>query len=290
MTRGYEPSAGTLYVVGTPIGNLRDLSPRACEVLGDVQVIAAEDTRRTKGLLSSIGVKTPVLAYHEHNEDERAPELVERLAAGESVALVSDAGRPLISDPGWTLVGQARARGIAVQSIPGPSAVCAALSVAGLATDRYVFEGFLPRRAGLRARRLEQLAAEDRTMVFFESVHRLAETLAAMIERFGAEREAALARELTKLHEQTHAAPLGRLAADLGEIVPLRGEFVVLVAGREQRASAEEAELERVYELLIRDLPAKRAVAVCAEILGVSRNEAYRVLRAQPSEDAPADD
>jgi 16S rRNA (cytidine1402-2'-O)-methyltransferase len=174
--------------------------------------------------------------------------------------------------------------------VPGPSAVSAALSVAGLATDRYVFEGFLPRRAGQRARRLDQLAAEGRTMVFFESVHRLEETLAAMVEHFGPEREAALARELTKLHEQTHAAPLGSLCAELGGTVPLRGEFVVLVAGRAQHSSGDVAELERVYGLLARDLPAKRALALCAEILGVSRNEAYRVLRAQSAPGSPADD
>lgn len=279
MTRVDEPSTGTLFVVGTPIGNLHDLSPRARDVLSRVHVIAAEDTRRTRGLLSTIGVETPVLAYHEHNEDARAEELVARLKSGESVALVSDAGMPLISDPGWTLVSEARAAHLSVQSIPGPSAVCAALSVAGLPTDRYVFEGFLPRRSGQRNRRLEQLRAEPRTMVFFESVHRVTDTLEAMIATFGAARRAAIARELTKLHEQTRCGTLAELGAALGRDVPLLGEFVLLVAGSDAASAVEDAELERVYGLLLRDLPSKRALALAAEILGVPRNEAYRRLR-----------
>jgi 16S rRNA (cytidine1402-2'-O)-methyltransferase len=279
MARTGENTTGRLYVVGTPIGNLQDLSPRAREVLGDVHVIAAEDTRRTRNLLSSIGLQIPIIAYHEHNERERAPELVDSLLAGQSIALVSDAGMPLISDPGWSLVRLARERGIEVLSVPGPSAVSSALSVAGLATDRYVFEGFLPRKAGLRRQRLEQLAREDRTMVFFESVHRIVDSLAAMAAQFGAARPAALARELTKLHEATYTGSLEALGARLGHDIPLLGEFVVLVGGRPREESNDDAELRRVYALLSKELPADRALAVSAKLVGVARNAAYRVLR-----------
>ena len=270
---------GRLYVVGTPIGNLQDLSPRACQVLSDVQVIAAEDTRRTRGLLSRIGVKTPTIAYHEHNEARRAEELVARLGAGESVALVSDAGMPLISDPGWHLVRAAREAGIEVLSVPGPSAVCAALGVVGLPTDRYAFEGFLPRRRGERAERLRALAAESRTMVFFEAVHRMQPTLLAMSECFGADRPAAIARELTKLNEATYVASLGELSERLGADIPLRGEFVVIVGGRKAEASADAVELGRVYALLTEELEPDRALGLAARIVGVARNAAYRILR-----------
>lgn len=277
--RQNHPPAGRLFVVGTPIGNLQDLSPRACQVLSDVQVIAAEDTRRTRGLLSRIGVQTPTIAYHEHNEETRAVELVERMCSGESVALVSDAGMPLISDPGWRLVREARRAGIEVFSVPGPSSVSAALSVAGLPTDRYVFEGFLPRRKAERAERLQMLAAESRTLVFFESVHRIGASLKAMGECFGADRAAGIARELTKLNEATYSGSLAELHARLGTDIPLRGEFVVLVAGRKVEHEVDEVELRRVYELLSAELAPGRAVSLSARIVGVPRNVAYRVLR-----------
>lgn len=270
---------GRLFVVGTPIGNLQDLSPRACQVLSDVQVIAAEDTRRTRGLLSRIGVQTPTIAYHEHNEETRAAELIERLSGGEWVALVSDAGMPLISDPGWHLVRAARSADIEVLTVPGPSSVSAALSVAGLPTHRYAFEGFLPRRRAERAERLHTLRSEIRTMVFFESVHRMQQSLDAMAECFGAERQAAIARELTKLNEATYTGTLGRLRAQLGSDIPLLGEFVVLVAGREPESDIDEAELRRVYALLSDDIPPDRAVSLTARIVGVPRNAAYRLLR-----------
>lgn len=272
-------SKGTLYVVGTPIGNLQDLSPRARDVLGRVDAIAAEDTRRTRGLLSNIGLERPLIAHHEHNEAERSAELVERLAAGDSIALVSDAGMPLISDPGWRLVRRALDAGIAVQSVPGPSAVSAALSVSGLPTDRFVFEGFLPRRAGARAERLRQLAGETRTLVLFEAVHRLADTVAALIEAFGPEREVSMARELTKIHEQVFTGSLGALAAALGDSVPLLGEFVLVVAGAGQAEEADEAEVRRVFDTLRRELPPGRAAALTAELTGMPRNRVYRLTR-----------
>jgi 16S rRNA (cytidine1402-2'-O)-methyltransferase len=277
-------STGTLYVVGTPIGNLEDLSPRARAVLGEVDLIAAEDTRRTRGLLSTIGLNTPLIAYHEHNEAQRAPQLVERLRGGESVALVSDAGTPLISDPGWVLVRAAAAAGVRIVTIPGPSALTAALAVGGLPTDRFVFEGFLPRRAAARSERLRQLSGEARTMVFYESVHRVAETLAALEEALGAERPAVLARELTKLHEQIRRGTVAELRRALAaEEIPLKGEFVLLVAGRAEPEQADEADAKRLYALLSRELPPNKAVALTAEITGLPRNSVYRLVRLRVS-------
>lgn len=271
---------GTLYVVGTPIGNLKDLSPRARDVLGRVDAIAAEDTRRTRGLLSNMGLERPLIAHHEHNEEQRSAELVERLTAGESIALVSDAGMPLISDPGWRLVRRALDAGIAVQSVPGPSAVTAALAVSGLPTDRFVFEGFLPRRSGARAERLRGLAGERRTIVLFEAVHRIADTVAALIDVFGPGREVSASRELTKVHEQVLTGSLADLAATLGKSMPLLGEFVLVVAGAAEGDSADDAEVRRVFDTLRRELPPGRAAALTAELTGVPRNTVYRLTQA----------
>jgi 16S rRNA (cytidine1402-2'-O)-methyltransferase len=270
---------GRLYVVGTPIGNLADMSERAREALAGADVIAAEDTRRTRGLLLHIRAETQVLAYHEHNERERVPELINKLAAGATVALVSDAGTPLISDPGWRLVHAARAAGINVVPIPGPSAVIAALCAAGLATDRFTFEGFLPRRAAARAERLRELAAEPRTLVFFEAVHRLSETLDALVEHLGAGRPAALARELTNIHEQIVSAPLAELRGRLGADIPLLGEFVIVVAGAPGDATLDERRACEIYELLRAELEPSKALKLTAEITGLSRNQLYRLTR-----------
>jgi 16S rRNA (cytidine1402-2'-O)-methyltransferase len=273
-------AAGTLYVVGTPIGNLEDLSPRARNVLGRVDIVAAEDTRRTGRLLSTIGLEKRLIAYHEHNERERLETLLELLRAGSSVALVSDAGMPLVSDPGWRLVHAARAAEIAVQSVPGPSAVTAALCVSGLPTDRFVFEGFLPRRSSARAARLESLAGETRTIVLFESVHRIRETVAALVEHFGGDRWAVVARELTKVHEQVFSAPLAEVAAALGAAIPELGEFVIVVAGAaEEHGAGREAEASRIFGVLVKALPADEAVALTAELTGLRRNAVYRLTR-----------
>jgi 16S rRNA (cytidine1402-2'-O)-methyltransferase len=272
-------SSGTLFVVATPIGNLEDLSPRARNTLCQVEVVAAEDTRRTRGLLSTIGAQSLVLAYHEHNEDARTAELLERLRAGADIALVSDAGTPLINDPGWKLVAAALAAGIEVRAIPGPSAVLAALAVSGLATDRYAFEGFLPRRAEQRAEYLRRLAHEPRTLVFFESVHRIADALIALEEQLGAGRRATLARELTKVHESVYTGSLAELRAELGHSIPLLGEFVIIVAGAVEDAPVEADEIRRVYELLITELPPDKATALTASITGASRNTVYRMMR-----------
>lgn len=269
---------GKLYVVGTPIGNIDDLSPRARDVLAKADVIAAEDTRHTRGLLSRIGVESRLIAYHEHNEAERVPALLGHMNRGATVALVSDAGTPLISDPGWRLVNAAQAQRIAVIPVPGPCAAIAALSVAGLPTDHFVFEGFLPRRQGARAERLEQLRREPRTIVFYEAVHRVTETMTALRTAFGDERRAALARELTKAHEQLATGTLAELAARLDSSIPLLGEFVFVVAGAAETAP-DEAEARRVYDLLVAELAPDRALKLTSAITGLARNALYRLTR-----------
>ena len=277
MTHTRE-SSGKLYVVGTPIGNVDDLSPRARDVLAKADVIAAEDTRHTRGLLSRIGVESRLIAYHEHNEAECVPTLLAQLEQGQSVALVSDAGTPLISDPGWRLVVAAQAAGITVIPVPGPCAAIAALSVAGLPTDHFVFEGFLPRRDAARAERLGELRREQRTIVFYEAVHRVAETLAAMRLAFGGDRRVALARELTKTHVQIATGTMAEVEARIDSSIRLLGEFAIVVAGA-AATPPDEAEARRVYELLATELPPDKALKLAAVITGVARNALYRLTR-----------
>lgn len=274
-----QKSGGILYVVGTPIGNMADISPRAIEVLSQVDVIAAEDTRHTRGLLMRIGVKTPLLACHDHNEREVAPRLIERLVSGESVALVSDAGMPLISDPGWTLVSLAIDADIEVVSIPGPCAVTAALSIAGLAADRFVFEGFLPRRSSARRSRLQALKMESRTLIFYESVHRVKTTWVDMTEIFAGDRKAVIAREITKLHESCYRGTLNQLAQRLDTEIPLAGEFVILIAGAPIEPETTDVSIVRTFEIANKHLPAKAAVALTAELCSAARNKVYRLTR-----------
>lgn len=270
-------TTGTLYVVATPIGNLDDISSRACRVLDSVDLIAAEDTRRTRGLLSKFGVKTPTISCHDHNEARQIPGLLERLRRGESVALVSDAGTPLLSDPGLLLVRAAHEAGVPVVPIPGPSALAAALSVAGESTDRFVFEGFLPRRAGPRKSRLEILARETATVVLFESVHRIRDTMAELLAQFGSDRRASIVRELTKLHECVHRGDLGTLTAQLGGEIPLRGEFVLVIEGAGEEVGPGDGEVLRVFDLLAVEVTNRVAVTLTARVLGVARNHVYRL-------------
>jgi 16S rRNA (cytidine1402-2'-O)-methyltransferase len=224
-----EPAPGTLYLVGTPIGNVEDLTPRAQRLLGAVDVIAAEDTRHTKGLLDRFGIRRPMLSYHDHNKNARTPELIDRMREGASVAVVSDAGSPGISDPAFTLVRAAVAAGLAVIPVPGPSSAICALEVSGLPTDRFAFEGFLPRKAGRRRARIEQLRADPRTLIFFESPHRLKSALADLSAVLG-NRPASLSRELTKKFEETRRGQLNDLLTWV-ETSPPRGEFVLVVGG-----------------------------------------------------------
>ena len=274
-----KDSIGTLYVVATPIGNLEDLSARAIRVLDAVDLIAAEDTRRTRGLLSTININNQLIAYHDHNESEQTPVLIEKLTGGKSVALVSDAGSPLLSDPGLMLVRAARALGIPVVSVPGPSAAIAALSIAGLPTDRFIFEGFLSRTPGPKADRLSEIATDSRTIIFYESVHRLASTLEALKMHFGADRIMFICRELTKIHESVYEGTVGDLYERLGTEIPLKGEFVLLVSGKTNTFSAEDNEIIRVFNLLVGEVSPKKAFSLAAKITGASRNQVYSITR-----------
>ncbi|HET7300717.1 MAG TPA: 16S rRNA (cytidine(1402)-2'-O)-methyltransferase [Oleiagrimonas sp.] len=267
---------GTLWVVATPIGHLDDMSARAVETLGRVALIAAEDTRHTRPLLTHYGIDRPLTALHEHNEREVVDRLVERLGEGDDVALVSDAGTPLISDPGFRLVRAARAAGIRVSPVPGACAAIAALSAAGLPSDRFVFEGFLPAKSAARQSRLRELDAETRTLIFYESSHRIAQSLADMRDMFGAEREAVLARELTKRFETVLGEPLAELAARVAaDPDQQRGECVVLVAGRSEGADARQTEGRRVFDILREELPPARAAKLAAAITGAPRKALY---------------
>lgn len=267
---------GCLFVVATPIGHRDDISGRAVETLRAVSLIAAEDTRHSRPLLQHHGVPTPLTALHEHNERDAVSSLVRRLCAGESIALISDAGTPLISDPGFRLVRAARQAGVRCVPVPGACAAMAALSVAGLPSDRFVFEGFLPAKSAARRSRLQVLAGESRTLIFYESSHRVAESLADMRDIFGAEREAVLARELTKLFETVLGQPLAELAATVAENPnQQRGEHVILVAGCGEDEGAELAEGRRIFAILREELPPARAAKLAAAISGAPRKLLY---------------
>jgi 16S rRNA (cytidine1402-2'-O)-methyltransferase len=267
---------GTLFVVATPIGNLGDLSPRALESLRTVAAVCAEDTRRTRQLLTHFGLDRPLLALHEHNEAQLADTLVARLLSGDSLALVSDAGTPLVSDPGFRLVRAARAAGVRVSPLPGPCAFVAALSVAGLPSDRFVFEGFLPAKASARRERLAQLVAEPRTLVFYESAHRIEEALADLAVAFGDTRPAVLARELTKLFETVLDGTLAELHARVvADADQRKGEFVLLVQGAGEEGDARVAEGRRLYAKLVEHLPPSTAAKVAAELSGAPRKALY---------------
>ena len=265
-------------MVATPIGNLADITFRAVEVLRNVDLIAAEDTRHTKRLLDHYDVRTPCTAYHEHNERQMTPRLIERLVQGQSVALVSDAGTPLISDPGYHLIDAAHdTHAVPIIPIPGPSAVISALSVAGLPNDRFVFEGYLPAKPGARRRRLEEMGAETRTMVFYEAPHRIEAALADMAGAFGAGRRATCARELTKTFETVQRATLEELSARVQtDQDQRRGEFVLLVQGRPTPDKAPDEAHDLMLAVLLRHVPLKTAVVIAAELSGEKKNLLYQ--------------
>ncbi len=270
-----EPIAPGLHVVATPIGNLGDISLRALATLSAANVVVAEDTRVTKTLLAHYGITTPLVAYHEHNAAEMRPRLLARLAAGEALALVSDAGTPLVSDPGFRLVGAALEVGYAVTAIPGASAVLAALVVAGLPTSRFFFEGFLPVKSAARRQRIAELAAVPGTLVLFESPRRVAECLADLAAVLGP-REAAVARELTKLYEAVRRAPLTELAAAYAEEPAPRGEIVLLVGPPSDAAPALDGEaLDARLRDALRTLSVKDAAAVVSGETGQPRRKVY---------------
>jgi 16S rRNA (cytidine1402-2'-O)-methyltransferase len=272
---GNQP--GRLEVVATPIGNMGDVSDRAREALASADLIAAEDTRRTLGLLQHLGLAKPLLSLHAHNETQRLPELLARLAQGARVVLVSDAGTPLLSDPGFELVRAAVAQGIAVGVVPGPSAITAALALAGLPVDRFCFEGFLPAAGRERRTQLAALATETRTMVFFEAPHRIAASLVDLSTQFGAERPAVIARELTKLHETVYRGTLAQLCVVAAQDPNLqRGEITLAVQGAAPVAvGADMGLMRRALELLLPELPPGKAAAIAAQLAGGRRSEAY---------------
>lgn len=265
-----------LYIVPTPIGNRADMVPRAIEVLQSVSLIAAEDMRHSRPLLNHFGIETQMLAYHDHSDERVVERVLAALRNGDSVALISDAGTPLISDPGYRIVDAAHSEGIKVVPIPGACAAIAALSAAGLPSDRFCFEGFLPAKAQARQTTLSALATETRTLVFYEAPHRVLATVEAMVEVFGGERVAVLARELSKLHETIRRGSLVELADWIGrDSNQQRGECVLLVKGAPQRAQALDAEAERILYLLMDELPLKQAAQLAAQITGLKKNLLY---------------
>lgn len=279
---------GTLFLVATPIGNLGDLSPRACEVLRDADLLLAEDTRHTAQLLHACGIQRPagtLESLHEHNERSRAAAVVQRLQAGAIVALASDAGTPLVSDPGAALVGAAVAAGVEVVAVPGPCAAIAALTLAALPAASFAFEGFLPPRAAARREKLQDLALESRTLVFYEAPHRLRESLEDLAAVFGVQRPAAVARELTKKFETVYRGTLGSLAQQAARDADMtRGEIVLVVQGAAGRAAADDADADRVLRVLLDELPVSQAARLAAQITGRPRKDLYeRALRLRPS-------
>lgn len=276
---------GVLYVVATPIGNLDDWSPRAVATLKAVRLVAAEDTRHSGRLLQHFDIATPLVAVHDHNEGARSEGMVARLAAGEDIALISDAGTPLVSDPGYRLVAAVQAAGLRVVPVPGACAAIAALSAAGLPSDRFAFEGFLPARAAARRERLRALAEETRTLIFYEAPHRIAECLQDMVAELGPARRVALAREITKAFETIRQLPLAEMSAWVAsDANQQRGEIVLVLEGAPEQAAGETdwREADRILGILMAELPPRQAAALAAEITGLKKNALYeRALAAK---------
>ena len=266
---------GTLYIVATPIGNLEDLSPRAQRILSAVDLILAEDTRHSAGLLRAFDIRTRTLAFHENNEERMTGRIISRLAAGSDVALIADAGTPLISDPGFKLVRQAHAQNIPVSPVPGPAALIAALSAAGVAPGKFLFEGFAPARAEARRKRMAALAGAAHTLVFYEAPHRIKAFLADAATIFGPGREASIARELTKKFETIRQGTLGGLIEWMEQDPDQRrGEFVVIIAGAGEEQT-DIAELTALLKVLLKSLSLKQAVRIATDLTGAPRNDIY---------------
>ena len=289
MTVTIKP--GCLYVVATPIGDVGDMSVRGRAVLAAVDQVAAEDTRTSAKLFDQLDLRTPLTAVHDHNEAHRVPGLIAKLQAGESLALISDAGTPLISDPGYRLIAAAHDAGIRVAPVPGPCAAIAALSVAGLASDRFHFEGFLPSRQGPRVARLSLLAEATPTLILYEAPHRIVETLEDLVATFGADRLATLAREITKTFETIKRATLAELLAwVMADSNQQRGEIVLVVAGAPERDAEDTRPLsaETILRVLVRELPVKQAAGLAAELMGLKRNGLYDMaLKLKQESDSP---
>lgn len=269
--------SGSLYIVATPIGNLGDISERAIEVLKQSDLIAAEDTRHSKTLLERFGIKTKVKAYHEHNEEKFTSQLIQQIVDGESIALISDAGTPLINDPGYKLVAAAHDNGIKVIPIPGPSAVITALSASGLPTSKFIFEGYLPAKSEARKKVLQQLISESRTLIFYEAPHRIRDSVQDMRDIFGTERRATIARELTKQYEQIVRDSLSEVYEKIiSEEIKIKGEFVIIIEGA-QEISVSDAEVLRINQILSEKLPPKDAAGLTSKITGKKKNEVYQM-------------
>lgn len=266
-----------MFIVATPIGNLADLTERAKQVLGNVDMIACEDTRHTSKLLQHLGLRKPLLSVHDHNERDRIEQVAQYLRNGQSIALVSDAGTPLISDPGYSLVQGLRELGLNVSPVPGVSAIITALSAAGLPTDRFTFEGFLPHKAGPKREKLEQQSQEPRTLVYYEAKHRILETIEMMAEVFGGERQACVARELTKTFETFYHGTLPEILAQLSaDDDQQKGEFVVMITGNSEPRPANSIDIDKLFRLLLEELPPKKAAAIVADISGENKKELYQ--------------
>ena len=282
-------NAGALFVVATPIGNRADITERAIQVLSDVDLIAAEDTRHSKSLLQFFNVATPLVAYHEHNEEVKTPQLIEKMLRGQTIALISDAGTPLISDPGYRLVKAAHEAGIKVSPLPGACAAIAALSVSGLATDRYRFEGFPPAKSLARQAYFEGLIKESATLIFYESCHRIRASLTDMIAIFGDQRIAVLAREITKAFETIRKASLSELLALVsGDENQRKGEFVIIIQGAELEAAEQsmiQVDVDRLLGILVNELPVKQASELVAKITGIKKNQIYKKALEMKSSD-----
>ncbi|MBN3191749.1 16S rRNA (cytidine(1402)-2'-O)-methyltransferase [Pectobacterium brasiliense] len=284
-------SASTLYIVPTPIGNLGDITQRALAVLASVDLIAAEDTRHTGLLLQHFAINARLFALHDHNEQQKADVLLAKLQSGQSIALVSDAGTPLINDPGYHLVRRCREAGVRVVPLPGACAAITALSASGLASDRFCYEGFLPAKTKGRKDKLRELGEEPRTLIFYESTHRLLDSLQDISEVLGADRYVVLAREITKTWESIHGAPVGELLAWVKEDENRRkGEMVLIVEGHQVDDSALSAEALRTLTLLRAELPLKKAAALAAEIHGVKKNALYRYGLEQEGDSGESED
>jgi len=269
---------GTLYVIATPIGNRADMGERAISVLKQVDLIAAEDTRHSKILMQHFSIATPMQAYHDHNEEQATPKLIQRLLAGENIALISDAGTPLLSDPGYRLVKAAHESAIKVSPVPGACAAIAALSVSGLATDRFMFAGFPPHKQGARQNFYREFEFQPATLVFYESSHRIVASVNDMLQVYGGSRRVVLAREITKLFETVHSAELEHLLEWLqADKNQQKGEFVLIVQGSDQQMSQQSAELVPVLKVLLEELPVKQASQMAAKITGIKKNQVYKL-------------
>ncbi|MEM7017270.1 MAG: 16S rRNA (cytidine(1402)-2'-O)-methyltransferase [Pseudomonadota bacterium] len=282
----FSTQSHTLYVVATPIGNLQDITPRALDVLRSVTIIAAEDTRHSRRLLTHYDIHTPLQSLHEHNERAASEKLIARLKLGESIALVSDAGTPLVSDPGAHLVSAVHLAELSVIAIPGPSALISALSIAGMPADRFVFQGFLPPKATTRRQQLDSLTTESRTLVFYEAPHRILDTLRDMLAIFGENRQAAIIKELTKRHETVRRNTLaGLLQWLINEPARQKGEFVLVVAGNDVVQDVDEQEADRVLGILLKALPTGEAAKLTSELTGLPKKKLYeRALRLKNKE------